>query len=174
MRSLLSVCLLMSLGCGGGPSPSPAPAPKPAVVAPAPAATPEPEVASPPSPDLATMDDAARLTYLMELGKVVYEKGAHGSIPCATCHQVSGKGLPPSFPPLQGQGEIMGSCTKHADYIINGLMGEMMIDGVKYAGVMPQQGNLTDLEIAAVITYERLSWGNTYGLCMPADVAAAR
>jgi cytochrome c oxidase subunit 2 len=45
---------------------------------------------------------------------------------------------------------------------------------VKYNGAMPPQANLSDLQIAAVITYERNSWGNDYGVCLPADVKAAR
>ena len=53
--------------------------------------------------------------------------------------------------------------------------GEIEVDGQKYNGVMTPQGDmLDDLQIAAVITYERLSWGNDYGACMPNDVKAAR
>jgi cytochrome c oxidase subunit II len=39
---------------------------------------------------------------------------------------------------------------------------------------MPPQPTLNDLQIAAVISYERNSWGNNYGFCMPEDVKSAR
>ena len=69
----------------------------------------------------------------------------------------------------------MGDCQKHAGMVINGLNGEIVVDGVTYNGVMTPQGELLDdLKIAAVLTYERNSWGNDFGDCSPADVAKAR
>jgi hypothetical protein len=43
-----------------------------------------------------------------------------------------------------------------------------------FSAMMPPQPNLSDIEIAGVISYERSSWGNDYGICMPSDVAAVR
>ena len=50
----------------------------------------------------------------------------------------------------------------------------MTINGALFIEAMPAQPNLSDEEIAAVITYERNSWGNDFGICMPEDVAKAR
>ena len=69
----------------------------------------------------------------------------------------------------------MGDCAKHAGIVIHGLQGELVVDGTTYNGVMTAQGAmLNDLQIAAVITYERQSWGNDFGYCFPKDVAGAR
>ena len=94
---------------------------------------------------------------------------------CSTCHQENGEGTKGAFPPLKGQKDHMGDCATHAGLVIKGMTGEIEVDGVKYNGVMTPQGELlSDIEIAAVITYERNSWGNDYGDCSPADVAGAR
>ncbi len=97
-----------------------------------------------------------------------------GGIACSTCHGPEGKGTPPAFPPLVGQKDHMGDCAKHAGMVINGLMGEITVNGVVYNGAMPAQGSLTDLEIAAVLSFERTSWGNDFGICTPEQIAAAR
>lgn len=141
------------------------PAPPPAEAAPAAGVTEEALAALPPE---------KQKEELMKMGQEIYEKGGNGAIACTTCHQTNGQGVPASFPPLVGQKDFMGDCKKHAGYVIKGLTGEIEVAGVKYNGAMPAQANLTDLQIAAVITYERNSWGNDYGVCLPADVKAAR
>ncbi len=104
---------------------------------------------------------------LMSNGKVVYEKS------CAVCHQVTGAGMPPMFPPLTGSkiatGPIFGADGKylpdsHLDRVFNG------------KGAMPPwKGSLNDIDIASVITYERNALGNATGdLLQPAQVKAAR
>jgi len=104
---------------------------------------------------------------LMAEGKAVYEKN------CAVCHQVTGAGLPPAFPPLTGSkianGPIFGADGKylpdsHLDRVLNGIR------------VMPSwKAVLNDTEIAAVITYERNGLGNSVGdIVQPSQVKAAR
>ena len=167
--------ILIVLAACGGSEPAAAPEPTPAPeVAPAPAPEPEPEKVDPMEEFTALADDEARHAYLMDLGKRVYEKG-EGGIACQTCHQADGKGTPGAFPPLVGQKDHMGDCQKHAGMVINGLNGELVVDGVTYNGVMTPQGELLDdLKIAAVLTYERNSWGNDFGGCSPEEVAKAR
>jgi mono/diheme cytochrome c family protein len=187
MRQLIMFSsLILVVACGGGETPKPAE--KPAETK-APAAKVEPPPAAPAAPaapatpaapaaaggeDLKALPPDQQKAKLMELGKKVYETGGSGGLACITCHQANGEGLPPSFPPLKGTKDFMGDCTKHAGYVVKGLNGEITVNGVKYNGQMPAQGNLTDLEIAAVITYERNTWGNDYGICLPETVAAAR
>lgn len=187
MKKLVSVAALMGfmMACGGGDKPAPkaddkvaepvkteeaAEMEEPAKTEEAPAAAEAPAGDA----DFDAKSDEDKKKTLMELGEKVYLSGGSGGVACSTCHQANGEGLPPSFPPLKGQGEFMGDCKTHAGYVINGLQGEIEVGGVKYNGVMPAQANLSDLEIAAVITYERMSWGNDFGMCSPADVAAAR
>lgn len=186
MRTIWMSALVL-VACGGG-EPAPAPAPAPAA-APEPAAAPAPEPAAAPAPatDPApaaapSEDEAAFLALspddqkkkLMELGENVYKTGGSGGVPCLTCHMDKGQGVPGAFPPLAGSGDVMGDCKTHAHRVVHGQTGELVVQGVTYNGVMPPQPNLSDLEIAAVISFERQSWGNDYGYCMPADVAAAR
>jgi mono/diheme cytochrome c family protein len=175
MRSFILLSLLGAAACGGA-EPAP-PAEKPAeapVAAPEPAAPPPPAAPAEKDTDISAMTEEAQQAFLMSYGKKVYETG-DGGIACATCHGPEGKGTPGAFPPLVGQKDHMGDCKKHAGIVINGMQGEIVVDGVTYNGVMTPQGTmLNDLQIAAVISFERQSWGNAFGFCKPADVASAR
>jgi mono/diheme cytochrome c family protein len=126
------------------------------------------------APDFASLAPDEQKAFLMKKGEEVYKTGGSSGVACVTCHQANGEGMKGAFPPLAGAGDAMGDCTQHAGMIINGLQGKIEVLGVEYNGVMPPQPGLSDLEIAAVITYERSSWGNDYGACMPDQVAAAR
>ena len=134
----------------------------------------EPAATAGDAPDLTAMSEADALAWLMTAGENVYLTGGNGGAACVTCHQANGMGVAGAFPPLVGSGEFYGDCTKHAGLIINGLNGPVEVQGVTYNAVMPPQANLSNHEIAAVITYVRKSWGNDDGHCMPAQVAAAR
>lgn len=155
--------------CGGEP-PKPAPKPEPA---PAPAPPPPADPINKDA-DISAMSPAEKHDFQMKLGEKVYTTG-DGGIACTTCHGPEGKGTPPAFPPLVGQKDFMGDCVNHASFVINGLTGEITVDGTKYNGVMTPQGDLlNDLQIASVITFERNSWGNSFGDCAPEDVKSAR
>ncbi len=180
MRFVTLLSLACLTACGGSePAPAPAPAPvKKAEPAPEPAknkAKGKAKAKVDPAEafnKLAT--DEEKHAFLMELGEKVYKTG-DGGIACMTCHGAEGKGTPGAFPPLVGQKDHMGDCAKHAGIVINGMQGELVVDGVTYNGVMtPQGAMLNDVQIAAVISYERHSWGNDFGYCMPESVAAAR
>jgi cytochrome c oxidase subunit II len=84
---------------------------------------------------------------------------------CSACHQPSGEGLPPAFPALKGSKVATGPIAEHLHIVLNGKQGTAM-----------QAWNaLNDLEIAAIVTYERNAWGNSTGdLVQPAQVKAAR
>ncbi len=95
---------------------------------------------------------------LMKHGKEVYDAN------CAACHQPDGKGMPPTFPSLAGSKIVNGPVAGHLDRVLNG------------KNVMPAwRDKLSDVDIAAVVTYERNSFGNKTGdVVQPADVKAAR
>lgn len=103
------------------------------------------------------------------LGKQVYENN------CASCHQVTGEGVPGVFPGLKGNSVVTADdATEHTLTILNGLEGKL-IDGVAYAAPMPPFGAaLTDEEVAAVINHERSSWDNSAPLTTPEAVSAVR
>jgi cytochrome c oxidase subunit 2 len=108
----------------------------------------------------ASADKTWTLDELMARGEETYNKV------CAACHQVNGQGLPPAFPGLIGSAIATGDIAAHLDIVLNGKAGTAM------QAFGPQ---LNDLELAAVITYERNAWGNDTGdLVQPGDIAAAR
>ena len=85
---------------------------------------------------------------------------------CAACHQANGKGLPPTFPALDGSKIATGDKAAHINRVLNGKPGTAMVAFGK---------QLSDTDIAAVITYERNAWGNKMGdMVQPAEVKAAR
>jgi len=85
---------------------------------------------------------------------------------CAACHQATGKGLPPAFPALDGSKIATGDKAAHIERVLNGKPGTAMAAFGK---------QLSDTDIAAVVTYERNAWGNKTGdAVQPAEVKAAR
>jgi len=83
---------------------------------------------------------------------------------CSACHQADGKGLPPTFPALAGSAVATGPVKDHINFVKHG------------KNAMPAFGTmLSPKEIAAIITYERNSWGNTpadgVDVVQPIDVA---
>lgn len=107
----------------------------------------------------AVADDPAKVWTLPELmarGEAVYLQN------CAACHQPTGKGLPPAFPALDGSKIATGPKEGHIDLVVNGKPGTAMAAFGK---------QLSDAEIAAVITYERNAWGNKMGdIVQPAEI----
>ena len=84
---------------------------------------------------------------------------------CVACHQANGKGLPPAFPALDGSPIATGPKAAHINRVVNGKPGTAMAAFGK---------QLSPTEIAAVITYERNSWGNKTGeVIQPSEVKAA-
>jgi len=101
---------------------------------------------------------------LIARGETVY--GAN----CVACHQANGKGMPPTFPPLDGDEKYVLAPKKgQIDTVLNGHPGTAM------AAFRDQ---LNDVEIAAVITYTRNAWSNAGNgpdpVVQPADVSAQR
>jgi cytochrome c oxidase subunit II len=89
---------------------------------------------------------------------------------CAACHQLTGKGLPPAFPALDGSKVVTGPKDLQIRTVLNGVER----DG-KPTAMVAWGKTLSDTDIAAVITYTRNSWGNRTGESIqPADVKAAR
>lgn len=93
---------------------------------------------------------------LMAAGAKVY--GAN----CSACHQASGAGIPPSFPSLIGSSVVSGDAAVQIDQLLKG------------KGLMPPFRQLSDVDLAAVTTYTRNSWGNDNGVVQPSAVTALR
>ena len=95
---------------------------------------------------------------LMAKGAAVYAAN------CVACHQASGKGVPGAFPALDGSKLVTGPADPQLALVLNGKTGT----------AMPAWKQLSDTDIAAVVTYTRNSWGNKAGDVLPAAVKVAR
>lgn len=99
---------------------------------------------------------------LMKQGEKVYMQY------CSVCHQAEGQGMPPAFPAMKGSKIAVGPVGPHIDIVLHGKPGTAM-------QAFGEQ--LSDQDLAAVITYERNSWGNDKaggsagGIVEPKDVA---
>ena len=88
---------------------------------------------------------------------------------CVACHQATGKGIPPTFPALSGSKIVNGPKDEQIHVLLNGVVK----DGKPTA--MVSFKHLSDVDIAAVITYTRNSWDNKAGEAVtPAEVKAQR
>ncbi|OGQ21474.1 MAG: nitrite reductase, copper-containing [Deltaproteobacteria bacterium RIFCSPLOWO2_02_FULL_44_10] len=92
---------------------------------------------------------------------------------CASCHQPEGQGIPGAFPPLAASSYLNGNVAQAIRAIANGLQGEIIVNGVTYNSVMPKL-NLTDEDIANIVTYVLNTWKNKGGVVTPDDVRKAR
>lgn len=97
--------------------------------------------------------DNPGLAEKMELGKNVYGRT------CVACHQGSGKGIPNVFPPLAGSDYLNEDVDRAIDIVLHGKSGEITVNGEKYNSVMTAQ-NISDQEVANVLTYIYNNWGN--------------
>lgn len=97
------------------------------------------------------------LADLMERGEEVYKTN------CAACHQVNGEGMGGVFPALKGSKMVTEDMDAHIDIVLNG------------KAAMPPFNGLSDIDLAAVITYERNAWGNDTGeKVSPAEITAKK
>ena len=85
------------------------------------------------------------LAELTERGEGVYQKN------CVACHQMNGEGLPPIFPALAGSDIVMFDKGRNV---------EILMEGVQGAAMQSFANQLSEVDMAAVITYTRQAWGN--------------
>lgn len=93
---------------------------------------------------------------------------------CAACHQANGEGTTGLFPPLAGSEWVTGDPARLARLVLRGLNGPVSVKGTTYNGQMPAWQQLSDAELAALLTHIRGSWGNTAGAVTAEDVARER
>jgi len=106
---------------------------------------------------------------LVKHGAEVYQAN------CASCHQATGEGIAGAFPPLKGsEYTTQGDGSEHVKIVLKGLQGPIKVAGKDYNGVMPAFPQLSDEDIASVVTYERRSWGNQGSVVKPDMVKKLR
>ncbi|MEM7563321.1 MAG: cytochrome c oxidase subunit II [Pseudomonadota bacterium] len=97
---------------------------------------------------------------LLARGETVYQAS------CAACHGPTGAGIPGAFPAMTGSPVVTGDISKHVDIVMNGVAGTSM---------QAFKGQLNDVDLAAVVTYERNSLGNSVGdMVQPSAIKNAR
>ncbi|MGB6976431.1 MAG: cytochrome c oxidase subunit II [Gammaproteobacteria bacterium] len=82
---------------------------------------------------------------LLQKGENIY------NTTCAVCHKPDGSGMPPAFPALKGGKIAVGPVAAHIEIVLHGKSGTAM---------QAFSTQLSDTDIAEVVTYERNSWGN--------------
>ena len=117
----------------------------------------------------ALADDPAKVWDVAELktkGEAVYKNK------CVSCHQATGLGVAGAFPALDADKIVLGPKAEQINILLNGVVK----GGTPTAMVAFK--DLSDTELAAVITYTRNAWSNagkgTDPLVQPADVKLAR
>jgi mono/diheme cytochrome c family protein len=93
---------------------------------------------------------------------------------CIACHQPTGLGLPPVFPPLANAPIVAGNPELPVKFILQGLMGPITVNGMTYNSMMPPVAGLSDADIADVLTYVRQSFGNKANAVTADQVKAIR
>jgi len=98
---------------------------------------------------------------LMDRGEHVYNQF------CSVCHKADGLGMPPVYPSLKASSIVVSErVDRHIDIVLNGVSGTAMQAFAK---------QLSDADLAAVITYERNAWDNNTGdLVQPIDIKRMR
>jgi cytochrome c oxidase subunit 2 len=118
--------------------------------------------------EMAALADDPNKTWTIDELKTKGEKVYSAN--CAVCHQANGKGVPGAFAPLDGSAVVNGGKGDQIHVLLNGQKSG------KYPAEMPAWKQLSDTDIAAVITYTRNNWSNkpAENIVQPAEIVAAR
>ena len=113
----------------------------------------------------AAIEATAAVAELSEADLLAQGETVYGTA-CSSCHQANGQGVPGAFPAITASAVATGPVADHIGIVLNGKSGTAM---------MPFGAQLSDTDIAAVITFQRNALGNSTGdIVQPADIAASR
>jgi glucose/arabinose dehydrogenase/cytochrome c553 len=135
------------------------------------------------SNDLAAMEKRKSRTYIKTPDEVKDNLGMGGEMNglilynsyCASCHQRDGKGDNNRYPPLAGSDWLANNKDQLIKIILNGMQGEIVVNGKTYNGVMPAHGGfLDDHAIASIATWINKRFNNDNNLTSSAEVAKIR
>jgi mono/diheme cytochrome c family protein len=106
---------------------------------------------------------------LAKLGKRVFTTN------CASCHTPTGMGVAGQYPPLAGSEWVLERPHHIVALVLHGLQGPVVVKGNTYNNAMAAwEKQLSDKQIAAVLTYIRSEWGNNAPAITPQQVAVVR
>lgn len=102
-------------------------------------------------------------------GRAIYEAR------CAACHRSDGQGMPPAYPPLAGNPSIeMEVSVNPLRMVLNGGYPPQTAENPRPYGMPPFAQIMSDEEVAAVVTYIRMAWGNHGSAVTPREANAMR
>lgn len=104
--------------------------------------------------------------------RIEYGRETYMSV-CQACHMADGSGIDGAFPPIAGSDYLNENPDRGISAIVHGLTGEITVNGETYNGVMPRQ-NLTNEQVANVMTYVLNNFNNAGGEVTPQDVERVR
>jgi mono/diheme cytochrome c family protein len=90
---------------------------------------------------------------------------------CSNCHQENGSGLVRLYPPINNMDYYRNDPDRIICIIRNGLKGEIFVNGISFNQPMPENKDLTNLEMAELVTYLYGKWGKQSRLIKPEEVA---
>ncbi len=93
---------------------------------------------------------------------------------CLSCHQADGSGVPHLNPPLAQSATVLKDSKRSIAIVLKGMSDRIPIDDEYYSNNMAPHNNLTDQQIADVLTYIRNNFGNKASAVTPAEVKAVR
>lgn len=112
---------------------------------------------------------SAGLAASVNRGKTIYLER------CLACHQVDGGGVPHLNPPLDGASGVLGKDkARLIRIVLKGLDERVELDGEYYSNNMAAHADLSNQQIADVLTYVRNSWSNKAGAVIAAEVKMVR
>jgi mono/diheme cytochrome c family protein len=83
--------------------------------------------------------------------------------------------MPNTFPPLAGSPFVTGAKSRLIRIVLHGVSGPLTVEGARFNSVMPPlKTQLSDAEIAAVLSYVRSSFGNAAGPVTKEEVQQER
>jgi len=117
---------------------------------------------------------ALALVFMSQTGKSSIARGKDVySQQCVACHQADGMGVEGTNPSLVKTKYVLGDKAALVRIILKGMQG-VTIDDERYRNVMAPHVDLTDQQIADVLTYVRNSFGNKASVVTAAEVKAIR
>lgn len=120
------------------------------------------------SVEVISKDDQNVIENAHDAGEIVFKQN------CAACHQLNAKGIPGIYPPIVNTKKMKGEKKYLISVILNGLKGEIEVDGKKYNGLMASYRNLSDQEIADVLNYLRKDIEEEHEIVSAEDVKGYR